>query len=202
MFKIPLLGQLALLFPTLVFVVIATWISLKHTPDFNKNNNVNSACMITALILTGVMFLLFGSSYNLLKGILLVVLFIYASVYDYKVREVPDCASVMVLLIGILNISASTLFIRAVECLIVFAFLLFSASLKKSHFGGGDIKFASACIMLTGIMGGIDALIIGLVLAVVCTLIRNKKENIKDKSLPLVPYLSIGFLTIIIIGGF
>lgn len=197
-----MINQIILLLPTLVIVAVATWSLLKHTPKFNKTDKVNTVCMAMALVLTGTMFFLFGSTVSFLKGILFILVCVYASVCDIKERQVPDCASVIVLIIGLMNISASTLVIRAVECVLVFGFLLLMASLKKSHFGGADVKFISACFMLTGMMCGMDALIIGLVLSVICTLIRNKKTKEKDNSMPLIPYISIGFLTVILIGGF
>lgn len=197
-----MINQIILLLPTLVIVAVATWSLLKHTPKFNKTDKVNTVCMAMALVLTGTMLFLFGSTVSFLKGILFILVCVYASVCDIKERQVPDCASVIVLIIGLMNISASTLVIRAVECVLVFGFLLLMASLKKSHFGGADVKFISACFMLTGMMCGMDALIIGLVLSVICTLIRNKKTKEKDNSMPLIPYISIGFLTVILIGGF
>ena len=186
----------------LIFVAVSAWISLKHTPKFNRTDKVNSVCMVTVLALSGVMFFLFGSSVSLLKGILASLVLQYASVCDYRERQVPDCVSVMILLIGIMNIATSTLVIRAAVCLGVLLFLLLMASFRKSHFGGADIKLTSACFMLTGLINGIDALIIGLALSVICTLIRNKKTKTKDNSMPLIPYISIGFLTVILIGGF
>jgi len=197
-----MINQIVLLLPTLVIVAVATWSLLKHTPKFNKTDKVNTVCMAMALVLTGTMLFLFGSTVSFLKGILFILVCVYASVCDIKERQVPDCASVIVLIIGLMNISASALVIRAVECVLVFGFLLLMASLKKSHFGGADVKFISACFMLTGMMCGMDALIIGLVLSVICTLIRNKKTKEKDNSMPLIPYISIGFLTVILIGGF
>ena len=57
--------------------------------------------------------------------------------------------------------------------------------------GGADIKCSAACAFLLGLKRGLIGLTAGLLLAVIINGIKNRKN--KDKSFPLLPYLSVGF---------
>ena len=108
----------------------------------------------------------------------------------------------MLLLTGCIGTESKTLVFRFVSAAGIFFFLILLASMKNSKFGGADVKFITAGVFLIGLMNGLSAVIISLLLAVVCTLIRNKVKNTNEQSIPLIPYLSIGFLTVILTGGF
>ena len=197
-----ILCRCLMVIPFIIFALLLTHISLKRTPKYRKESMLNIPCMSVALLTAAYMYFFFGSFLFVVKGIVLTVLFIYASVCDYRERKVPDCISVMVMLVGLIAVKPIDILFRLAATIVVFAFLLLFACLKKSKIGGADIKFSSACCFVVGLMKGIDAVIIGLALSVICTLIRNRILKSKDWSLPLIPYLSIGFMTVILIGGF
>ena len=187
---------------TVGFSLLAEWIALKRTPDYKKGSKFNAVCLMITAAVVLTMYFFFGSWNEKLKGIITAVIFIYASVCDYRERKVADCVSLMLLLTGCIGIESKTLVFRFVSAAGMFFFLVLLASMKNSKFGGADVKFITAGVFLIGLMNGLSAVIISLLLAVVCTLIRNKVKNTNEQSIPLIPYLSIGFLTVILTGGF
>ena len=50
----------------------------------------------------------------------------------------------------------------------------------------------ASCSFLLGIERGLVAIILGLTVGVITTLIIGKIKKIKDKSFPVVPYLALG----------
>ena len=58
----------------------------------------------------------------------------------------------------------------------------------------GQFKLSAACSFLLGFQRGMAGLVIGLLSAIICNLILNRKSKIKGKAFPLVPYLSVGFM--------
>lgn len=195
-------GIIPAVVPLIVFAVLLTHISLKRTPGYSKGNKLNTVCISAVLIISACISFLFGSYFEIVKGILLTVLFTYASVCDYRERKVPDCVSLMVFLVGLINIKASDMIFRFAASAAAFGVLFLFVCFKNAKFGGADVKFCTACTFLVGIMNGLSAIIISLLLSVICTLIRNRITKSKDASMPLIPYLSIGFMTVILIGGF
>lgn len=194
--------KIFLVIPLILFAILLSHKSLKRTPGYCKGNKLNTVCMSAVVLISTLVPLLFGSLFQIIKGLLLVVLFTYASVCDYRERKVPDCVSLMIFLVGLIDVKASDIIFRFAASAAIFGILFLFACLNKEKFGGADVKFCSACVFLVGIMNGLSAIIIGLILSVVCTLIRNGIIKSKDKSMPLIPYLSIGFMTVILIGGF
>lgn len=77
---------------------------------------------------------------------------------------------------------------------------LIAAMLKENSIGGGDIKLTAAVGLVLGFWKGIYGLIIGLILLIalyvilrISSIIR-KKQVAKNLSMPLAPFLGIGFL--------
>ena len=79
--------------------------------------------------------------------------------------------------------------------LAVFGFLFICAMLSKNKLGGADVKLSAACAFLLGFEKSIAGLAIGLFIAIICNSILNHKSKTKDNAFPLVPYLSVGFMT-------
>ena len=63
------------------------------------------------------------------------------------------------------------------------------------------MKFITACMFVCGAGWGPIGLISGLLLSVAGTCIKNKVNKTKDKTMPMIPYLSVGFLAAFITGG-
>lgn len=159
-------------------------------------------CVCLSALLCVILFLIYGTSAGLMKGILLTVVFLFASVSDIQTREVPDWVHIIIALLGLISVSSSELLRNAVAGISAFGFFFLSAVLLKNKIGGADVKFIAACVFVIGAWKGVFGLILGLSLSVVGTLIRMKKQKSTDKTLPMIPYLSVGFLSAYMIGGF
>ena len=138
---------------------------------------------------------------SVIKGVLLADIFLYASVSDIQTRKVTDAVPLMIFLLGLVNVSRTVLLCRTITALVFFGVFLLLAIVFKNKIGGADVKFISATMMITGFTKGFAGLVTGLLLAVVGTLIRNKHKKSKDHSLPLIPYLSVGCMAALLIGG-
>lgn len=128
-----------------------------------------------------------------LKGCILAAILLKASISDILTRQVDNHLSVMIVITEFIGISLSALPEMIMGAILVPLPLLLAAMIKPGKMGGADIKIMSAISFLLGFNKGIAALITGLLLGILCTLIIRslKRENIKD-SFPLIPYLGIG----------
>ena len=169
---------------------------------FQKGQTINSHGVAAVTAVSLLLYILYGTGMNLIKGVLLADLCLYASVSDIQTRKVTDAVPVMLFLLGLVNVSQAVLLCRTITALAFFGVFLLLAVVFKNKIGGADIKFISASMMLTGFTKGFVGLIAGLLLSVVGTLIRNKKTKSKDHTLPLIPYLSVGCMAALLIGGF
>ncbi len=83
---------------------------------------------------------------------------------------------------------------------------LIAAMLKEKSIGGGDIKLTATVGFVLGFWKGIYGLIIGLTLLIlfyimlrISSIIR-KKQVAKNLSMPLAPFLGIGFIVMYFIN--
>ena len=191
-----------LIFPLLAVVVLLAWVTMKRTPKFQKGQTINSVGVAAVTAVSLLLFMLYGTDMNVIKGILLADIFLFASVSDIQTRKVTDAVPLMIFLLGLVNVPQTVLLCRTITALAFFGVFLLLAIVFKNKIGGADVKFISATMMITGFTKGFVGLVTGLLLAVVGTLIRNKKTKNKDKTLPLIPYLSVGYMAALLIGGF
>lgn len=182
-----------------VLVFLISISVLKRTPKYSIEDKKLPIYHILCFAVSAIMLLVFGWSAGFLKGMLFMNILLFASVCDIQTHEVKDFVSVMILLLGLYNVSDGKLIFRALGGLTVFGLLFLCAVISKNKLGGADVKLGAACTFLLGFGKGIAGLIIGLVLAVVCNLIINKKNKTKGRAFPLVPYLSMGFILTYII---
>ncbi len=167
---------------------------LTRTPQYEKKRKFNKICVAVSTGISFLYILKFGFAFELLKATLILAVFLFASVCDIKERKVEDYVPIMLLLIGFINISPSILFGRAMAFAISFALMFVIAIITGNKIGGADVKYIPACFFILGAGRGVFGLISGLLFAVIGTLIRNKIKKSEDKTLPLIPYLSAGFL--------
>ena len=132
---------------------------------------------------------------SILQGVLFSSLLLVASYTDIKRREIPDTVCVLLVLTGFLKFSFQNL----LGIFIALPFLI-AAMFKENSIGGGDIKLTATVGFVLGIWKGIYGLIIGLTLLIlfyimvrISSIIR-KKQVAKNLSMPLAPFLGIGFL--------
>ena len=121
---------------------------------------------------------------------------LYASVMDIKTREVPDSVSVMLLILGLVDVSIKEIPQMLLGMVLVFMPQLISALINPSKaLGGADIKISSSAAFLLGAQRGLFALIVGLTLAVIAMpIIRKIRKLPKDQPFPLIPFISIGIV--------
>ena len=121
---------------------------------------------------------------------------LYASVMDIKTREVPDSVSVMLLILGLVDVSIKEIPQMLLGLVLVFMPQLISALINPSKaLGGADIKISSSAAFLLGAQRGLFALIVGLTLAVIAMpIIRKIRKLPKDQPFPLIPFISIGIV--------
>lgn len=193
--------ELLTFLPIVLASVLLAWITVRRTPDYAKGRKLNVIAISVVAALSFGMYLIFGVSVGLLKGILLTDAFLFASVSDFRIRKVPDWVSIVVAALGLISVSGSKLLWNAVAGAAAFGFFFLAAIISKNKIGGADVKFIAASMFVCGFPEGLAGLILGLLLSVVGTLIRNKKTKSKDKTMPMIPYLSVGFLTAFMIGG-
>lgn len=187
--------------PIVLAAILLSWATVRRTPEYAKGRKLNVIAVSVMAVLSFGMYLIFGVSVNLLKGILLTDAFLFASVSDFRIRRVPDWVSIVVAALGLISVSGGKLLWNAVAGAVAFGFFFLAAVISKNKIGGADVKFIAAAMFVCGFPEGLAGLILGLLLSVVGTLIRNKKTKSKDKTMPMIPYLSVGFLTAFMIGG-
>lgn len=150
------------------------------------------------LIASGAMglclFLRFGISVELIQGLFLFFVLLYASMSDLTTHTVDDFVWITVFALALASISTQGITSMTLGALFVFIPQL-SLALIPPHktLGGADIKLSTALAFLLGAWRGIGAYLVGLILAVVIISIYNRKKNSNTKQpFALVPFLSIG----------
>ena len=133
---------------------------------------------------------------SLIKLGVLIALLLYASIKDIKSREVPDSVSGMMLILGLVGITAGDLPSMLLGMALVFLPQYLAAIINpEKALGGADIKLSSATAFLLGAPRGLFALIVGLALSVITIpIVRKVKKLPKNQPFPLIPFLSVGIL--------
>ena len=149
-------------------------------------------------VLSGAMglclFLRFGISVELIQGLFLFFVLLYASMSDLTTHTVDDFVWITVFALAISSIPTIGLTSMLVGGLFVFIPQMALALIPPHKtLGGADIKLATALAFLLGTLRGIGAYMAGLILAVVIISIYHRKKNCNTKQpFALVPFLSIG----------
>ena len=133
---------------------------------------------------------------SLIKFGVLLALLIYASIKDIKSREVPDSVSGMMLILGLVGITAGDLPSMLLGMTLVFLPQYLAAIINPAKaLGGADMKLSSAAAFLLGAPSGLFALIVGLTLSVITVpIVRKVKKLPKNQPFPLVPFLAVGII--------
>lgn len=181
-----------------IFLFIA-WLICNKSMRGKKAYSSIVFCLSTVVGL--ILLLLSGVTLVTVKGMILTLLLLYASISDLDTRKVSDCISVMILILAFVGFEAASLPSMLLGALVVFVPQFALAIIRPSRAcGGADLKISTALAFLLGAEKGIFALIVGMLLAVIVMAIYNK-ANAKDQkeAFPLVPFLSIGALLSFII---
>lgn len=121
--------------------------------------------------------------------------------WDIVKREIPDQISLTLALTALVAF-------KPINLLGVFAALpLLIAAVTVDGMGGGDVKLTAAAGLTLGLMPGMVGVIFGLTAMLffyaVGKIIRKAQGEVMGKSLPLAPFLSLGFIAayLLKIGG-
>ena len=143
----------------------------------------------------------FGITLATVKGMMLSLLLLYASLSDIKTRSVADCVSVMIFILSFVDFDVARLPSMLIGAVIVFVPQLALAVIRPSRAcGGADMKISTAIAFMLGAGRGVFALVVGMLLAVVTMAIYNKvNARNQTEAFPLVPFLSVGAMLAYII---
>ena len=167
---------------------------ISKTPGYNKESKKIPIYHCISIILVSSLLIAFGWSTELLKGIILLQILLYASVSDIQTHEVKDFVSVLIFITGFIGVTLSDVPMMLFSGLTIGGVLLICAMVSGNRLGGADVKLSAACAFLLGFSKSIAGLVIGLFLAIICNIYFSHKNKTKGKAFPLVPYLSIGFM--------
>ena len=167
---------------------------ISKTPGYNKESKKIPIYHCISIILVSSLLIVFGWSMELLKGVILLQILLYASVSDIQTHEVKDFISVLIFITGFIGVTLSDIPMMLFSGLAIGGVLLICAMVSGNRLGGADVKLSAACAFLLGFSKSIAGLVIGLFLAIICNIYFSHKNKTKGKAFPLVPYLSIGFM--------
>ena len=177
---------------------ISSWLICNSLKFSTKSTNT-ALCLASGIGL--ILLILFGISITAVKGMILALILLYASMSDIKTHTVPDFISAMLLILAFIDFDISNIYSMVMGALLVFIpQFSFAVIYPKRCFGGADLKISTTLAFILGTDKGVFALIFGLLLAVIITSLY-RKICIKDQAeaFPMIPFLSIGALLAYII---
>ena len=188
-FKITL--QIPLFIGFVLFTFLLGFLLEKHMKNmWQKASVLNLSLPIFAASL---LFLRFGIGMACIKGLILFMLLLYASNSDFRTREVSDVIPLMIAITALIGITASNISGMILGAVCITVPQLIVVAFKPNSYGGADIKIMAACSFLLGLERGFLAIIAGLVVAIITTIITRKvKKKDMNEAFPIVPYLAIG----------
>ena len=175
----------------LLITGFAGYITGKSAAESFGGNKKKTAVVftVTALITMAALLCFFGASAKAARGGVMCIIMLYAAFEDIKTRECADFLSVMLGITGIMGKEPKELILSLIAFAGIILILLISSAVTKNGIGGGDVKFAGAVSLVLGFFNTAAALVLGLLAAVVINKLR------KQKSFPLLPYLTPAFMT-------
>ena len=175
----------------LLITGFAGYITGKSAAESFGGNKKKTAVVftVTALITMAALLCFFGASAKAARGGVMCIIMLYAAFEDIKTCECADFLSVTLGITGIIGKEPKELFLSLIAFAGIVLILLISSAVTKNGIGGGDVKFAGAVSLVLGFFNTAAALAAGLLIAVIV----NKLK--KEKSFPLLPYLTPAFMT-------
>lgn len=124
---------------------------------------------------------------------------IYASIIDYRTFTVRNRVHIIIMLLTLTKLKDSNIFFMLLQGVMLTIPFLYLA-IKTNQLGGGDIKFIFVNAMILGGIKSYYGIIIGLIICIGVWGVK-KALRIKGKSnkIPLIPYLSMGYIIILFI---
>lgn len=152
-----------------------------------------TANIIFPMVALGLLFIANGISITLIQGFIFFMLLFYASLSDIYKREVPNWVSFSIAITGLIGANISDLPLMLFSAVIITIPQLLIAMSKDECYGGADIKIMAACAFVLGLEGSFAAIIIGLGIGLLSTVIKRKiKKDNSNEKFPIVPWLALG----------
>lgn len=186
----------ALPFAALVFLMIIVGGLMNYYMDQRgfAFNPYLTYLLLPAIVVA--LYLVGGFSMWTVKGIVLALILLYASVQDANEHQADEFLWVMLLILSLVNFGKV-----GVTSMVFGAFGVFIPQMaiamfaKKGGIGGADIKLSTAAALSLGFYGGVIGYMIGLVFAIVFQTVYNKvKKQSNKEAFPLLPFLSTGLM--------
>lgn len=150
---------------------------------------------LTVIIVSTALYIFGGISIWIIKGVIMLLILLCASVQDISTHEADDFLWVMLLMLAFVGIEAGGVRSMVLGGLVILVPQLSIAIFSKNGgIGGADIKISTAAVIL-GFHGGVIGYMLGLVFAIVFQMIYNRiKKRSNQTPFPLLPFLSTGLM--------
>ena len=186
----------AIHFAALVFFTVIVG-GLMNRDMYERGFAYNPRLIYPAILSVGIaLYLAGGFTLWTVKGLVMALILLYASVQDISTHEADDFLWVMLVILSLVNLGDVSISSMIFGALAVFVpQTVVTMYIKKGGNGGADIKLSTAAALSLGFYGGAIGYMLGLVFAVVIQTIRNKiKKQPNDQPFPLMPFLSAGLM--------
>ena len=188
--------SLTLLFAALVFltIIVGGLMNYYMVQRGFAYNPYLTYLLLPAIVVA--LYLVGGFSMWTVKGIVLALILLYASLQDLSTHEADDFLWVMLVILSFVNfgdVGIGSMIFGAVAVFVPqMAIAMFT---KKGGIGGADIKLSTAAALSLGFYGGVIGYCIGLIFAITVQLLSNKaKKRSNGEPFPLLPFLSTGLM--------
>ena len=194
-FIIGILALLAIVGATL----LVGWVlnRMMTAKGFKTNQTVN---LILSALVPIALFLRYGASLELVQGIFLMFVLMYATWSDLTSHTVDDYVPIIIFALGVASMTTVGLSSMLFGAFAVFVPQIVMALIPKCKpLGGADLKISTALAFLLGWERGIIGFVAGLLIAVVYMAIYNKvkkNDTKEEKAFALVPFLSIAAMAL------
>lgn len=177
---------------TAIIAALFGWL-LAYATQKKFGGKLNLLNIILPTLLLVLVSVRFGFGTEFVQGSILCFLLLFASNSDIHIREVPDSVSIMIAITALIGKELANIPIMLLAAVLITLPQLAIAIIKPNTYGGADIKLMAACAFLLGFEKGLIAIIVGLLIAVICTVITRemKNQSLKDP-FALIPYLAAG----------
>ena len=194
-FIIGILALLAIVGATL----LVGWVinRMMTAKGFKTNLTVN---LILSALIPIALFLRYGASMELVQGVFLMFVLMYATWSDLTSHTVDDYVPIIIFALGIASMTTVGLGSMLFGAFAVFVPQIVMALIPKCKpLGGADLKISTALAFLLGWERGIIGFVAGLLIAVVYMAIYNKvkkSDTKEERAFALVPFLSIAAMVL------
>jgi leader peptidase (prepilin peptidase)/N-methyltransferase len=122
---------------------------------------------------------------------------VYASIIDIRKQIIYNGVYFALIILSFITYGVKGLLINLPGAALITIPILIIA-IKTDMIGGGDIKFIFCNILYLGFRYGYAGTIAGLGFIILMYLIKWKSRKLTNRSIPMVPYLSCGYILFVI----